>query len=140
MTLSTSNSRGRLMASSQLVGYESTIAIRNRLVNKELGPASPRALRTTWGASSQLSAVRTCGNSTLPGQLDALYTEIETRAPNAQVIVVGYPRLFNGEECNLGARISPDEQSALNGVAAHVARAVVCCSTACTMMRRAGAA
>jgi lysophospholipase L1-like esterase len=56
-------------------------------------------------------------NNTLPGQLDALYTEIETRAPNAQVIVVGYPRLFNGEQCNLGARISPAEQSALNSVA-----------------------
>jgi len=55
--------------------------------------------------------------NTLPGQLDALYTEIETRAPNAQVIVVGYPRLFNGEECNLGARISAGEQSALNSVA-----------------------
>jgi lysophospholipase L1-like esterase len=55
--------------------------------------------------------------STLPGQLDALYTDIRTRAPNAQVIVVGYPRLFNGEECNLGARISPAEQSSLNGVA-----------------------
>jgi len=55
--------------------------------------------------------------NTLPGQLDALYTDIATRAPNAQVIVVGYPRLFNGQECNLGARISPDEQSALNGVA-----------------------
>ncbi len=55
--------------------------------------------------------------NTLPGQLDALYTEIERRAPNAQVIVVGYPRLFNGEQCNFGARISPDEQSALNGVA-----------------------
>jgi len=55
--------------------------------------------------------------NTLPGQLDALYTEIETRAPNAQVIVVGYPRLFNGEQCNLGARISPAEQSSLNAVA-----------------------
>jgi lysophospholipase L1-like esterase len=56
-------------------------------------------------------------NNTLPGQLDGLYTEIATRAPNAQVIVVGYPRLFNGEQCNFGARISPDEQSALNAVA-----------------------
>jgi lysophospholipase L1-like esterase len=56
-------------------------------------------------------------NNTLPGQLDALYAEIETRAPNAQVIVVGYPRMFNGEECNFGARISPAEQSALNSVA-----------------------
>jgi lysophospholipase L1-like esterase len=56
-------------------------------------------------------------NNTLPGQLDALYTEIETRAPNAQVLVIGYPRPFNGEECNLLARISPAEQSSLNSVA-----------------------
>ena len=55
--------------------------------------------------------------NTLPGQLDALYTEIESRAPNAQVIVVGYPRLFNGEECNFLARISPTEQRDLNSVA-----------------------
>lgn len=55
--------------------------------------------------------------NTLPGQLDTLYTEIRRRAPNAQVIVVGYPRLFNGEQCNAGARISPDEQSSLNSVA-----------------------
>lgn len=55
--------------------------------------------------------------NTLPGQLDSLYTDIHTRAPNAQVIVVGYPQLFNGVECNLLARISPDEQSSLNGVA-----------------------
>lgn len=31
--------------------------------------------------------------------------------------MVGYPRLFNGEECNAGARISPAEQSALNNTA-----------------------
>jgi len=52
----------------------------------------------------------------LPGQLDTLYNDIRSRAPNAQVIVVGYPRLFNGEECNI-ARISPDEQNDLNGTA-----------------------
>jgi lysophospholipase L1-like esterase len=56
-------------------------------------------------------------NNTLPGQLDALYTEIKTLAPKARVIVIGYPRLFNGEECNLGARISSDEQRDLNSVA-----------------------
>ena len=54
---------------------------------------------------------------TLPGQLDGLYTEIRARAPNARVAVVGYPRLFNGEECNLIARISPGEQAALNETA-----------------------
>ena len=38
-------------------------------------------------------------------------------APNARGIVIGYPRLFNGEECNLGARISSGEQGDLNSVA-----------------------
>jgi hypothetical protein len=33
------------------------------------------------------------------------------------VAVVGYPRLFNGEECNLIARISPGEQAELNAAA-----------------------
>jgi lysophospholipase L1-like esterase len=75
------------------------------------------ALPFPFTCSGQITNARNFINATLPGQLDALYTEIERRAPNAQVIVVGYPRLFNGEECNFGARISPGEQSALNGVA-----------------------
>lgn len=68
--------------------------------------------------------------STLPGQLDSLYADIRTRAPNAQVIVVGYPRLFDGEQCNLGARISPDEQSSLNGVADLLAARTAAAATA----------
>lgn len=75
------------------------------------------ALPFPFTCGGNITNARNFINGTLPGQLDSLYTEIETRAPNAQVIVVGYPRLFNGEECNLGARISPSEQSALNGVA-----------------------
>jgi lysophospholipase L1-like esterase len=51
---------------------------------------------------------------TLPGRLDGLYRAIRSRAPNARVIVVGYPRLFNGEECNVASRISPGEQTELN--------------------------
>jgi lysophospholipase L1-like esterase len=68
--------------------------------------------------------------NTLPGQLDSLYAEIERRAPNAQVIVVGYPELFNGEQCNLLARISPAEQSALNGVADLLASKTAALATA----------
>lgn len=69
-------------------------------------------------------------NNTLPGQLNTLYGEIETRAPNAQVVVIGYPRLFNGEECNFGARISPGEQSDLNGVADLLAGKIAAAATA----------
>jgi lysophospholipase L1-like esterase len=70
-----------------------------------------------WTCTTDIANARSFIENTLPGQLDTLYTEIGTRAPNARVIVVGYPRLFNGEECNLLARISSSEQSALNGVA-----------------------
>lgn len=52
--------------------------------------------------------------NTLPGRLDGLYNAIHGKAPNAHVIVVGYPRIFNGQECNVLARISSGEQSDLN--------------------------
>ncbi|HEX2419865.1 MAG TPA: SGNH/GDSL hydrolase family protein [Micromonosporaceae bacterium] len=55
--------------------------------------------------------------NTLPGRLDELYGRIRTKAPNARVVVVGYPRIFNGEECNAVSRISPGEQSELNKTA-----------------------
>ncbi|MEU4382443.1 SGNH/GDSL hydrolase family protein [Micromonospora echinofusca] len=55
--------------------------------------------------------------NTLPGRLDQLYSRIRGLAPNARVAVIGYPRLFNGEECNLIARISPGEQAELNAAA-----------------------
>ena len=74
-------------------------------------------LPAPFTCTGDINNARAFITNTLPGQLDALYAQIQTRAPNAQVIVVGYPRLFNGEQCNLGARISPAEQSALNGVA-----------------------
>jgi lysophospholipase L1-like esterase len=67
--------------------------------------------------ADDIAGARSFINETLPGQLDEIYGEIEARAPEARVLVIGYPRLFNGQECNLGARISADEQADLNGVA-----------------------
>jgi lysophospholipase L1-like esterase len=67
--------------------------------------------------TAEISNANTFINNTLPGRLDGLYTAISTRAPNATVIVVGYPRIFNGEECNILARISPTEQADLNRTA-----------------------
>lgn len=83
-----------------------------------------------WTCGGDITNARNFINNTLPGQLDALYTEIETRAPNAQVIVVGYPRLFNGEQCNFAARISPQEQADLNGVADLLATRTAAVATA----------
>jgi lysophospholipase L1-like esterase len=55
--------------------------------------------------------------NTLPGRLNELYGRIRTKAPYARIVVVGYPRIFNGEECNAVSRISPGEQSELNKTA-----------------------
>jgi lysophospholipase L1-like esterase len=55
--------------------------------------------------------------NTLPAQLDNVYNQIRAKAPAAKVVVVGYPRLFNGETCNLLAQISTSEESKLNTTA-----------------------
>jgi lysophospholipase L1-like esterase len=56
-------------------------------------------------------------NNTLPGSLSTLYASIKSKAPNAKVVVVGYPRLFQGEDCNAGTWFSPSEETRLNQTA-----------------------
>jgi hypothetical protein len=53
-------------------------------------------------------------NNSLPGALSTLYSTIRSKAPNAKVVVVGYPRIFNGEDCNAGTWFSPSEENRLN--------------------------
>ena len=53
----------------------------------------------------------------MPGQLATLYAAIRTRAPSAIVVVVGYPRIFNGEDCNALTWFSPAEEARLNATA-----------------------
>lgn len=53
----------------------------------------------------------------LPGELNALYGEISEAAPNADVVVTGYPRLFNGDNCSWLVDLSYEEQMALNDAA-----------------------
>ena len=55
--------------------------------------------------------------TTIPGRLATLYSSIRAKAPNARVIVVGYPRIFNGEDCNALTWFSPTEESRLNATA-----------------------
>ncbi|HEV2778303.1 MAG TPA: SGNH/GDSL hydrolase family protein [Actinophytocola sp.] len=69
---------------------------------------------TCW---NEINTANSVISNTLPARLNSLYSAIRTRAPTARVVVVGYPRLFNGEECNLFARISPGEQAELNRTA-----------------------
>lgn len=56
-------------------------------------------------------------NNTLPGALSTLYASIKSKAPNAKVVVVGYPRIFNGTDCNAGTWFSSSEMTRLNATA-----------------------
>jgi hypothetical protein len=68
-------------------------------------------------ASSQLSALGPGTNNVLPGRLSTLYGSIRAKSPNARVTVVGYPRIFMGEDCNAFTWFSPAEESRLNATA-----------------------
>ncbi|MEV1010665.1 SGNH/GDSL hydrolase family protein [Streptomyces sp. NPDC049881] len=69
------------------------------------------------GTSACLSAIETANQyiaDTLPGELDAVYGAIRSAAPNAQVVVLGYPRMYElGGSCLFG--ISEESRAAING-------------------------
>jgi lysophospholipase L1-like esterase len=52
--------------------------------------------------------------TTLPGRLDAVYTEISSRAPDAEVVVLGYPHIYElAGGCDVG--LSETKRAAING-------------------------
>ncbi|RSS75571.1 SGNH/GDSL hydrolase family protein [Streptomyces sp. WAC06614] len=68
---------------------------------------------------SRINDAKAYVTNTLPGKLDAVYNAIDGRAPNARVVVLGYPRFYklNGT-CTAG--LSETERSAINGAADHL--------------------
>jgi hypothetical protein len=73
----------------------------------------------SW-ASHCFKAIRDARRATrhvLPGRLDTLYDDIATGAPGAKVVVVGYPRLFNGHDCSPLTFFSRKEIERLNASA-----------------------
>jgi len=74
------------------------------------------ALLGTSDCTSEISKAKAIiagiGNS-----LDAVNEEIRKRAPWAQVIVLGYPRIFNGVDCNVATFFDSSEMEELNTLA-----------------------
>jgi lysophospholipase L1-like esterase len=56
-------------------------------------------------------------DNTLPARLTNVYNAIKSRSPNAIVIVLSYPRLFMGVDCNAGTFFSASEMTRLNQTA-----------------------
>jgi hypothetical protein len=56
--------------------------------------------------------------NTLPGRLNSVYSAIKNQAAaTAKVAVLGYPRIFMGEDCNAGTFFSADDMNRLNATA-----------------------
>lgn len=67
--------------------------------------------------SGKVTTAQNYIKNTLPGTLSTLYASIKSKAPSAKVVVIGYPRIFNGEDCNALTWFSPDDESRLNATA-----------------------
>jgi lysophospholipase L1-like esterase len=75
------------------------------------------ALPWPWSCDSNVATAQTYIRNTLPARLDAVYAQIRSRSPSARVVVLGYPRLFMGVDCNAGTFFSTDEMTKLNATA-----------------------
>ncbi len=73
-----------------------------------------------WWSSNCNGAIDTAQSyisNTLPGRLDLVNNKIKSLAPTAKVIVLDYPHLFQGEDCNAATFFSPAEETRLNQTA-----------------------
>jgi lysophospholipase L1-like esterase len=53
----------------------------------------------------------------VPGRLSSLFAQLRARASSARVVVTGYPRIFNGDDCNAFTWFSRTEEDRLNATA-----------------------
>lgn len=75
--------------------------------------------KPAWASNcnAAIDRAQTIINGQIPGRLDPLFSAIRGRAPQARTVVAGYPRIFNGEDCNLLTWFSPTEEARLNTTA-----------------------
>ncbi|MFE1264159.1 SGNH/GDSL hydrolase family protein [Streptomyces albogriseolus] len=75
-------------------------------------------LQSDSSCLSRIATARAFVDSTLPGRLDGVYTAIRDRAPNAHVVVLGYPRFYRlGTSC---VGLSETKRKAINDASDHL--------------------
>lgn len=79
-------------------------------------------LQSDSSCISRINTARAYVDSTLPGRLDNVYSSIRSKAPNAHVVVIGYPRFYKlGQSC-LG--LSETKRKAINDASDYLNAAV----------------
>lgn len=72
-------------------------------------------LQSDSSCLDRIATARAYVQSTLPGRLDSVYSAIRDRAPNAEVVVLGYPRFYQlGTFC---VGLSETKRKAINDAA-----------------------
>jgi lysophospholipase L1-like esterase len=79
---------------------------------------------TDAACEQQVTTARTGIARVLPGKLDATYQAIRKQAPNAIVVVLGYPRLFDPTADCPGDGLTTFKRQVLNAAADHLARVI----------------
>ncbi|MER5376809.1 SGNH/GDSL hydrolase family protein [Streptomyces sp. NPDC002553] len=71
---------------------------------------------------ARIDTARAYVDSTLPGKLDSVYSAIRSKAPNARVVVLGYPRFYKLGTACFG--LSETKRAAINKAADHLDAAI----------------
>ncbi|MGW0084876.1 SGNH/GDSL hydrolase family protein [Streptomyces sp. NPDC003393] len=79
-------------------------------------------LQSDSGCLSRIATAEAYVDTTLPGKLDNLYSVIRGKAPNAHVVVLGYPRFYLLGQFCLG--LSETKRSAIDDAADHLDTAI----------------
>ncbi len=74
-------------------------------------------LEGTSGCVSAVNSAENYAKTTLPGLLDKVYTDIHADAPNAHVIVIGYPEFYDLSQSGSCVGLSGTSRTAINGAA-----------------------
>ncbi|QJT00728.1 SGNH/GDSL hydrolase family protein [Streptomyces asoensis] len=114
-----SGARTDEVLASQLGGLNSSTGLVSITVGgNDAGFADVMTTCVTGSDSTCLSRINTARayvDSTLPGRLDTVYSTIRAKAPNARVVVIGYPRFYKLGTVCLG--LSETKRSAINNAA-----------------------
>jgi hypothetical protein len=79
-------------------------------------------LQSDSSCLARINTAKAYVDSTLPGQLDGVYSAIRSKAPNAQVVVLGYPRFYKlGTGC---VGLSETKRKAINDAADYLDTAI----------------
>jgi lysophospholipase L1-like esterase len=73
-------------------------------------------LKSTSSCESAVSSAEKYANNTLPGQLNTTLTDIRSHAPNAKIVVVGYPDFYDLSAWFCIGLSGADHQALDNGI------------------------